>query len=95
MKSSAEKRPDLRQLRLKVNGQTPVLRSESTKNYDMEYGTAISLFSGAGGLDLGIEEAGFRTVAAVEWDLDAADTMEKNAPKYLSLIHISEPTRPY
>lgn len=42
-------------------------------------GTALSLFSGAGGLDLGIEEAGFRTVVAVEWDADAADTMEKNA----------------
>lgn len=42
-------------------------------------GRAISLFSGAGGLDLGIEQAGFQTVAAVEWDEDSADTMEKNA----------------
>jgi DNA (cytosine-5)-methyltransferase 1 len=42
-------------------------------------GSAISLFSGAGGLDLGIEAAGFSTVSAVEWDQDAADTMEKNA----------------
>lgn len=42
-------------------------------------GTAISLFSGAGGLDLGFEAAGFRTAVAVEWDEDAADTMEKNA----------------
>jgi DNA (cytosine-5)-methyltransferase 1 len=45
-------------------------------------GSTISLFSGAGGLDLGVERAGFRTVAAVEWDEDAADTMEKNAPAY-------------
>ena len=45
----------------------------------MELGSAISLFSGAGGLDLGVEEAGFRTTVAVEWDADAADTMEKNA----------------
>lgn len=48
----------------------------------MTVGSAISLFSGAGGLDLGIEAAGFRTVSAVEWDEDAADTMEKNAPTY-------------
>jgi DNA (cytosine-5)-methyltransferase 1 len=48
-------------------------------------GAAISLFSGAGGLDLGIEQAGFHTVAAVEWDEDATDSMEKNAP-----IHFPE-----
>lgn len=47
-------------------------------------GSAISLFSGAGGLDLGIEAAGFRTVSAVEWDEDAADTMEKNGPTSFS-----------
>jgi DNA (cytosine-5)-methyltransferase 1 len=39
---------------------------------------AISLFSGAGGLDLGVEAAGYRVVAAVERDHDAAMTMEKN-----------------
>ena len=41
-------------------------------------GLAVSLFSGAGGLDLGVEQAGFVTAAAVEFDDDAADTMEKN-----------------
>ena len=41
-------------------------------------GLALSLFSGAGGLDLGIEGAGFAVAAAVEVDDDAADTMEKN-----------------
>lgn len=42
------------------------------------HGVAISLFAGAGGLDLGVEDAGFRVAAAVEVDNDAADTMEKN-----------------
>jgi DNA (cytosine-5)-methyltransferase 1 len=41
-------------------------------------GVAISLFSGAGGFDLGVENAGFQVAAAVEIDHDAADTMEKN-----------------
>ncbi len=50
-------------------------------------GSAISLFSGAGGLDLGIEAAGFATVSAVEWDRDAADTMEKNAPTSFPLLN--------
>ena len=48
----------------------------------VEFGAAISLFSGAGGLDLGVEEAGFRTTVAVEWDDDAADTMEKNSSAF-------------
>lgn len=56
-------------------------RSGARQNGGMS-GAAISLFSGAGGLDLGIEQAGFRTVAAVEWDEDAADSMQKNAPNY-------------
>lgn len=41
-------------------------------------GQAISLFSGAGGLDLGAHEAGFAVRAAVEYDRDAVATMEKN-----------------
>lgn len=43
-------------------------------------GVAVSLFSGAGGLDLGAEQAGYRVRAAVEYNSDAADTMEKNFP---------------
>ena len=49
------------------------------KTGDVELGVAVSLFSGAGGLDLGAEQAGFSVRVAVEWDHDAADTMEKNA----------------
>lgn len=41
-------------------------------------GLAISLFSGAGGLDLGAEQAGYHVAAAVERDRDAVATMEKN-----------------
>lgn len=41
-------------------------------------GLAISLFSGAGGLDLGAEDAGYVVAAAIERDRDAAATMEKN-----------------
>lgn len=40
--------------------------------------STISLFSGAGGLDLGVEQAGFDVVAAVEMNDDAARTMEAN-----------------
>lgn len=43
--------------------------------------THISLFSGAGGLDLGLEAAGFRTVAAVELDRAARQTLELNAAR--------------
>lgn len=49
-------------------------------------GLAISLFSGAGGLDLGVEAAGYRVAAAVEHNPDAADTMEKNFPGLVSPV---------
>ena len=41
---------------------------------------AISLFSGAGGLDLGVESAGYRVHASVELDPDAAQTLRRNFP---------------
>ena len=34
----------------------------------------ISLFSGAGGLDIGLEQAGFSTAVAVENDIDCRET---------------------
>lgn len=42
---------------------------------------AISLFSGAGGLDVGFDRAGFRTVFANEFDHDAAETWRINRPE--------------
>jgi DNA (cytosine-5)-methyltransferase 1 len=38
-------------------------------------GTAVSLFSGAGGLDLGLEGSGWEVLVQVEMDRDCADTL--------------------
>jgi DNA (cytosine-5)-methyltransferase 1 len=46
----------------------------------MSYLSAISLFTGAGGLDYGFEAAGFQTLAAVENAPDACETLRLNRP---------------
>ncbi len=43
--------------------------------------STIELFAGAGGLALGLERAGFRPLALVEIDKDAADTLRRNRPR--------------
>ena len=40
----------------------------------------VSFFSGAGGLDLGFEKAGFNIAWANEFDKDIWETFEKNFP---------------
>ncbi len=44
--------------------------------------TVISLFSGAGGLDIGLEQAGFKTVACVENDAHCRATLKFNRPEW-------------
>lgn len=47
---------------------------------------AVSLFTGAGGLDLGCEAAGFMTVAAVENNETAVATLQRNRETWMPLL---------
>ena len=44
--------------------------------------TVISVFSGAGGLDVGLEMAGFKTIACVENDINCRETLRYNRPEW-------------
>lgn len=48
--------------------------------------TTIELFAGAGGLALGLEKAGFKTLGLIEFDKDAADSLIENRPDW-RVIH--------
>ena len=55
----------------------------------------LSLFTGAGGLDLGLEAAGFKPVLCVEIDENSRATLKKNRPEWCLAkrgdIHVLEP----
>jgi DNA (cytosine-5)-methyltransferase 1 len=53
--------------------------------------TAFSLFAGAGGLDLGVEQAGYRVICAVENDPTAVETLNQNRPRFFPDLPETEP----
>ncbi len=56
-----------------------------TKRYNqdnLKHYSVVELFAGAGGLALGLEEAGFHTKAVVEIDKWACQTLRKNRPHW-------------
>jgi len=60
----------------KPEGKYKILKSRPTKF------SSIELFSGAGGLALGLENAGFRTKLLVEIEKNAVNTLLENRPKW-------------
>ncbi len=48
--------------------------------------SSIELFSGAGGLGMGLDLAGFRSLASVEWNKDACDTIRENQRRGFPLV---------
>lgn len=50
----------------------------------MAVNSFVSLFSGAGGLDIGLEEAGWQCHYASDLDVDAVETLRRNAGRRLA-----------
>ena len=64
---------------LLVGEQTDIEIGESAGKNDI---TALELFAGAGGLALGLEQAGIKTMEYVEVDASCCETLKMNRPKW-------------
>lgn len=62
--------------------------TQSKTNHNTNAPQVISLFSGAGGFDIGFEQAGFHIAACVEVDPSCCETLHSNKPE-LAIINKS------
>jgi len=62
------------------NGNWDLVDVSKVSNEKSEY-SFMDLFSGAGGISVGVRNAGFRKLASVEIDHDASNTIRKNFPE--------------
>ncbi len=60
------------------------------KKWEVTMGKFISLFSGVGGIDLGMEQAGHECVAQVEWDKNAAGVLKHRWPNVPLFCDVSK-----
>ena len=47
---------------------------------------SIELFAGAGGLGIGLHDAGFRPVRVIEWDRYCCDTIRENQGRSVASV---------
>jgi DNA (cytosine-5)-methyltransferase 1 len=59
---------------------TPI--DEEVNKNDVFKPTVVSLFSGAGGFDIGLEQAGFQTITCIENDVNCRATLKYNRPDW-------------